>query len=37
VDAIELLPGLQLLHPMRAWILCQAEKVPVHLLSDVRI
>jgi len=37
VYAIELLFRLQLLHSGRARTLLQAEKVPVHLLSDVGI
>jgi hypothetical protein len=37
VDAVELLLGLQLLHPLRTWILFQAEKVPIDVLSDMRI
>ena len=36
-DTVELLLRLHLLHPMRTRILFQAENVPVHLLSDVRI
>jgi hypothetical protein len=31
VDAVELLLGLHLHHAMRAWILFEAENVPVHL------
>jgi hypothetical protein len=37
VDAVELLLRLYLLRSMRTRILFQAENVPVHLLSDVRI
>ena len=37
IEAVELLLRLQLLHAMRARIRFQAETVPVHLLSDVRI
>ena len=37
IDAIELLLGLHLHHSMRAWILFEAENVPVDLLSDVGI
>jgi hypothetical protein len=37
VDTIELLPRRRLFHPIRTWILFQAENIPVHLLSDLRI
>jgi hypothetical protein len=37
VNAIELLLRLHLLHSMRTWIVLQAENVPGHLLSDMRI
>ena len=37
MDAAELLLRLHLLHSMRTWILFQTEKIPVHLLAEVRI
>jgi len=36
-DAIELFLRLHLLYSMRAWILFEAENVPVHFLADRRI
>jgi hypothetical protein len=37
IDAVKLLLGLHLLDPRGAGVVFEAENVPVHLLSDVRI